>query len=72
MYSSGGSGWGGFYKNFVVASANKLTYFLCFFVLGISSSYCMWELPDLSCNVWKIVAFNCINHVCIGGILHLS
>ena len=31
----------------------------------------MWELLDLSRNVWKIVAFNYINHVCIGGILHL-
>ena len=31
----------------------------------------VWELLDLSRNVLKIVTFNCINYVCIGGILHL-
>ena len=61
----------GLKKLHVVAKTNILIYFLFFFVLGISSSYCMWELLDLSLNVLKIVAFNCINHVCIGGILHL-
>ena len=58
-------------KNFVVAHTNILICFLFFFILGISSSYCMWEVLDLSRNVLKIVAFNCLNHVCIGGILHL-
>ena len=61
----------GLNKFYVVANTNKLTYFLFFFILGISSSYCMWELLDLSWNAWKLVAFNCINHVRIGGILHL-
>ena len=58
-------------KNFVVANTNILICFLFFFILGISSSYCMWEVLDLSRNVLKIVAINCLNHVCIGGILHL-
>ena len=50
-------------KLYVVANTKycKLIYFyLFFFILGISSSYWMWELLDLSWNVWKIVAFNCI------------
>ena len=61
----------GLNKLYVVANTNKLTYSLFFFILGISSSYCTWELLDLSWNVWKLVAFNCINHVRIGSILHL-
>ena len=60
----------GLKKNFMLLQI-LIKHFLFFFVLGILSSYCMWELLDLSCNVWKIVAFNCINHVCTGGILHL-
>ena len=53
----------GLEKLYVVANTNILIYFLFFFVLGISSTYCMWELVDLFQNVWKIVGFTCINHV---------
>lgn len=62
----------GLNKLYVVANVNKVTYFLSFFILGISNSYCMWELLNLCWNVWKIVALIIENHVRIEGILLMS
>ena len=51
MYSVHVGQWVGLKKLLVVVNINKLTYSLSFFILGISNSYCMWELLNLCWNV---------------------